>query len=110
MLVPIGRDQCELIIGNHQTSKIFIAIDTILNQKHWNDGRDKEKKLFCIYIIVGQKHSTVAQLVHLFNCFVLCFILNALIFILYLWAEQKMEIVEIVEISAKKAVGWWEVK
>ncbi|KIM53550.1 hypothetical protein SCLCIDRAFT_1157451, partial [Scleroderma citrinum Foug A] len=74
MLVPIGRDQHELIIGNRQTSKTFIAINTILNQKRWHDGRDEEKKLFCIYVIVGQKCSTVAQLVHSFNCFMLCFI------------------------------------
>ncbi|KIM52205.1 hypothetical protein SCLCIDRAFT_141597, partial [Scleroderma citrinum Foug A] len=93
-LVSIGRDQCELIIGNHQTGKTFIAINTILNQKCWNDGRDEEKKFFYIYVTVGQKHSTVAQLIktlfwiavglHLFNCFVLCFIPNALIFIPYL--------------------------
>uniref|UniRef100_A0A673TSQ3 ATP synthase subunit alpha n=1 Tax=Suricata suricatta TaxID=37032 RepID=A0A673TSQ3_SURSU len=60
-LVPIGRGQRELIIGDRQTGKTSIAIDTIINQKRFNDGTD-EKKLYCIYVAIGQKRSTVAQL------------------------------------------------
>ena len=59
-LVPIGR--AELIIGDRQTGKTAIAIDTIINQKSINDGGD-ESKLYCVYVAVGQKRSTVAQLV-----------------------------------------------
>ncbi|KAI6113116.1 P-loop containing nucleoside triphosphate hydrolase protein [Pisolithus sp. B1] len=62
-MVPIGRGQRELIIGDRQTGKTAVAIDTILNQKRWNDGKDEEKKLYCVYVAVGQKRSTVAQLV-----------------------------------------------
>ncbi|KAE8215609.1 hypothetical protein CF319_g1999 [Tilletia indica] len=62
-MVPIGRGQRELIIGDRQTGKTAVAIDTILNQKRWNDGQDESKKLYCIYVAVGQKRSTVAQLV-----------------------------------------------
>ncbi len=62
-LVPIGRGQRELIIGDRQTGKTAVAIDTILNQKRWNDGQDESKKLYCVYVAVGQKRSTVAQLV-----------------------------------------------
>ncbi|GAA6020958.1 hypothetical protein JCM10207_003203 [Rhodosporidiobolus poonsookiae] len=62
-MVPIGRGQRELIIGDRQTGKTAVAIDTILNQKRWNDGADEVKKLYCIYVAVGQKRSTVAQLV-----------------------------------------------
>ncbi|WVN87935.1 ATP synthase subunit alpha, mitochondrial [Cryptococcus depauperatus CBS 7841] len=62
-LVPIGRGQRELIIGDRQTGKSAVAIDTILNQKKWNDGADDSKKLYCVYVAVGQKRSTVAQLV-----------------------------------------------
>jgi len=62
-LVPIGRGQRELIIGDRQTGKTAIAIDTILNQKSVNDGKDETKKLYCVYVAVGQKRSTVAQLV-----------------------------------------------
>jgi proton translocating ATP synthase F1 alpha subunit len=62
-LVPIGRGQRELIIGDRQTGKTAIAIDTILNQKHINSGSDETKKLYCVYVAVGQKRSTVAQLV-----------------------------------------------
>ncbi|EUB60660.1 ATP synthase subunit alpha [Echinococcus granulosus] len=62
-LVPIGRGQRELIIGDRQTGKTAIAIDTIINQKRFNDGADEKKKLFCIYVAIGQKRSTVAQLV-----------------------------------------------
>ncbi|ADV22986.1 ATP synthase subunit alpha, mitochondrial [Cryptococcus gattii Ru294] len=62
-LVPIGRGQRELIIGDRQTGKSAVAIDTILNQKKWNDGADESKKLYCVYVAVGQKRSTVAQLV-----------------------------------------------
>uniref|UniRef100_A0A2K6PGZ1 ATP synthase F(1) complex subunit alpha, mitochondrial n=1 Tax=Rhinopithecus roxellana TaxID=61622 RepID=A0A2K6PGZ1_RHIRO len=61
-LVPIGHDQHELI-GNGQTGKISISIDTIINQKRFNDGSDEKKKLYCIYVVIGQKRSTVAQLV-----------------------------------------------
>ncbi len=64
-LIPIGRGQRELIIGDRQTGKTAIAIDTFLNQKAVNDaaGKDDSKKLYCIYVAVGQKRSTVAQIV-----------------------------------------------
>jgi F-type H+-transporting ATPase subunit alpha len=64
-LIPIGRGQRELIIGDRQTGKTAVAIDTILNQKTYNDaaGDDESKKLYCIYVAIGQKRSTVAQLV-----------------------------------------------
>ncbi|KAI8078775.1 ATP synthase subunit alpha [Halteromyces radiatus] len=62
-MVPIGRGQRELIIGDRQTGKTAVALDTILNQKNWNNGSDEAKKLYCIYVAVGQKRSTVAQLV-----------------------------------------------
>jgi proton translocating ATP synthase F1 alpha subunit len=62
-LVPIGRGQRELIIGDRQTGKTAIAIDTILNQRFVNEGKDESKKLYCVYVAVGQKRSTVAQLV-----------------------------------------------
>jgi len=62
-LIPIGRGQRELIIGDRQTGKTTIAIDTILNQKAINSGTDESKKLYCIYVAIGQKRSTVAQIV-----------------------------------------------
>ena len=62
-LVPVGRGQRELIIGDRQTGKSAIAIDTFINQKQANAGSDESKKLYCIYVAVGQKRSTVAQLV-----------------------------------------------
>ena len=62
-LIPIGRGQRELIIGDRQTGKTAIAIDTILNQKAINEGSDESKKLFCVYVAIGQKRSTVAQVV-----------------------------------------------
>jgi F-type H+-transporting ATPase subunit alpha len=80
-MVPIGRGQRELIIGDRQTGKTAVALDTILNQKKWNDGTDEVQKLYCVrasshlavrymtcfivqvYVAVGQKRSTVAQLV-----------------------------------------------
>merc|ERR1712128_130454 len=62
-LVPIGRGQRELIIVDRQTGKTAIALDTIINQKRFNDGTDESKKLYCIYVAVGQKRSTVAQIV-----------------------------------------------
>ena len=62
-LVPIGRGQRELIIGDRQTGKTAIAIDTIINQKAVNAGDDESRKLYCIYVAVGQKRSTVAQIV-----------------------------------------------
>jgi proton translocating ATP synthase F1 alpha subunit len=64
-LVPIGRGQRELIIGDRQTGKTAIAIDAILNQKEVNSGSDESKKLYCVYVAIGQKRSTVAQLVKL---------------------------------------------
>jgi len=62
-LVPIGRGQRELIIGDRQTGKTAVAIDAIINQKRFNDAGDDKKKLFCIYVAIGQKRSTVAQIV-----------------------------------------------
>lgn len=62
-LVPIGRGQRELIIGDRQTGKTAVALDAILNQKSVNETDDESKKLYCIYVAVGQKRSTVAQLV-----------------------------------------------
>ena len=64
-MIPIGRGQRELIIGDRQTGKTAVALDAILNQKSYNDaaGDDESKKLYCIYVAIGQKRSTVAQLV-----------------------------------------------
>jgi len=62
-LVPIGRGQRELIIGDRQTGKTAVAIDTIINQKRFNDGQNEKAKLYCIYVAIGQKRSTVAQIV-----------------------------------------------
>lgn len=62
-MVPIGRGQRELIIGDRQTGKTAVALDAILNQKRWNSTADETKKLYCVYVAVGQKRSTVAQLV-----------------------------------------------
>ena len=62
-LVPVGRGQRELIIGDRQTGKSAVAIDTFINQKKANAGTDENQKLYCIYVAVGQKRSTVAQIV-----------------------------------------------
>ena len=62
-LVPVGRGQRELIIGDRQTGKTAVAIDTIINQKSVNDTDDESKKLYCVYVVIGQKRSTVAQVV-----------------------------------------------
>jgi F-type H+-transporting ATPase subunit alpha len=62
-LVPIGRGQRELIIGDRQTGKTAVALDAILNQKTVNQTTDESKKLYCVYVAVGQKRSTVANLV-----------------------------------------------
>jgi F-type H+-transporting ATPase subunit alpha len=62
-LVPIGRGQRELIIGDRQTGKTAVAIDAFINQKNVNESDDESKKLYCIYVAVGQKRSTVAQIV-----------------------------------------------
>ena len=64
-MIPIGRGQRELIIGDRQTGKTAVALDAILNQKSYNEaaGDDDSKKLYCVYVAVGQKRSTVAQLV-----------------------------------------------
>ena len=62
-LIPVGRGQRELIIGDRQTGKTEVAIDTIINQASINKGDDESKKLYCIYVAVGQKRSTVAQIV-----------------------------------------------
>ncbi|MCL6684247.1 F0F1 ATP synthase subunit alpha [Sphingomonas alba] len=62
-LVPIGRGQRELIIGDRQTGKTAVALDTFINQKEVNKGSDESQKLYCIYVAVGQKRSTVAQIV-----------------------------------------------
>src|ERR1700742_1058757 len=62
-LIPIGRGQRELIIGDRQTGKTAVAIDTILNQKSVNASGDEKTKLYCVYVAIGQKRSTVAQIV-----------------------------------------------
>ena len=62
-LIPIGRGQRELIIGDRQTGKTAIALDTILNQKSLNASSDEKIKLYCVYVAIGQKRSTVAQFV-----------------------------------------------
>ena len=62
-LIPVGRGQRELIIGDRQTGKTAVAIDTIINQKKINESGDEKKKLYCIYVAIGQKRSTVAQIV-----------------------------------------------
>jgi len=62
-LIPIGRGQRELIIGDRQTGKTAIALDTIINQKSVNQGDDESKKLYCIYVAIGQKRSSVAKFV-----------------------------------------------
>jgi len=62
-LVPVGRGQRELIIGDRQTGKTAVAIDTFINQKNVNASGDEKQKLYCIYVAVGQKRSTVAQIV-----------------------------------------------
>jgi F-type H+/Na+-transporting ATPase subunit alpha len=62
-LVPVGRGQRELIIGDRQTGKTAVALDTFINQKGVNAGTDEKKKLYCIYVAIGQKRSTVAQIV-----------------------------------------------
>jgi F-type H+-transporting ATPase subunit alpha len=63
VLIPIGRGQRELIIGDRQTGKTALIVDTFINQKAVNAGDDESKKLYCIYVAIGQKRSTVAQLV-----------------------------------------------
>jgi F-type H+-transporting ATPase subunit alpha len=62
-LIPIGRGQRELIIGDRQTGKTAVALDAILNQKSINEGGDESQKLYCVYVAIGQKRSTVAQFV-----------------------------------------------
>ncbi len=62
-LIPIGRGQRELIIGDRQTGKTAVAIDTIINQREINTGDDESRKLYCVYVAIGQKRSTVAQIV-----------------------------------------------
>jgi F-type H+-transporting ATPase subunit alpha len=62
-LVPVGRGQRELIIGDRQTGKTAVALDTFINQKEANKGDDESQKLYCIYVAIGQKRSTVAQIV-----------------------------------------------
>ncbi|MSP67098.1 MAG: F0F1 ATP synthase subunit alpha, partial [Alphaproteobacteria bacterium] len=63
VLVPIGRGQRELIIGDRQTGKTAVALDTIINQKSMNESSDESKRLYCVYVAIGQKRSTVAQIV-----------------------------------------------
>src|ERR687893_218795 len=62
-LIPIGRGQRELIIGDRQTGKTAVVLDAILNQKPLNQGNDESLKLYCVYVAIGQKRSTVAQFV-----------------------------------------------
>lgn len=65
-LVPIGRGQRELIIGDRQTGKTAVAIDCILHQKACNELTNKNNRVYCVYVAIGQKRSTVANLVKLF--------------------------------------------
>ena len=90
-LVPIGRGQRELIIGDRQTGKTAVAIDAIINQKRFNDSDDKKKKLFCIYVAVGQKRSTVAQLVKRLENAGMCAKegIDKLLFYFYFYFKQK---------------------
>merc|ERR1711941_175979 len=79
-LIPVGRGQRELVIGDRQTGKTAVALDTILNQKRFNDEGDESKKLYCIYVAVGQKQSTVSQLVNVLekaDCLKYCIIVVA---------------------------------
>ena len=62
-MIPIGRGQRELIIGDRQTGKTAIILDTFLNQKPLNEGDDEGSKLYCVYVAVGQNRSTLAQFV-----------------------------------------------
>ena len=62
-LIPVGRGQRELIIGDRQTGKTAIILDTIINQKRYNEGGEDKKKLYCIYVAVGQKRSSIARIV-----------------------------------------------
>merc|ERR1712179_427630 len=62
-LVPIGRGQRELIIGDRQTGKTAVAVDTIINQRRFNEEGDEKKKLYCIYVAIGQKRSTITKLI-----------------------------------------------
>merc|ERR1711937_925314 len=66
-MIPIGRGQRELIIGDRQTGKTAVALDTIINQKPVNEQGDDSRSLYCIYVAVGQKRSTVANIVRLFE-------------------------------------------
>ena len=61
-LIPIGRGQRELIIGDRQTGKTAVAVDCMINQKALHDAGDESKSLYCLYVAVGQKRSTVAQI------------------------------------------------
>ena len=63
-LVPIGRGQRELIIGDRQTGKTAVAVDTIINQRRFNEEAEERKKLYCIYVAIGQKQSTITQLIN----------------------------------------------
>merc|ERR1712168_198907 len=63
-LVPIGRGQRELIIGDRQTGKTAVAVDTIINQRRFNEEAEEKKKLYCIYVAIGQKQSTITQLIN----------------------------------------------
>ena len=62
-MIPIGRGQRELVIGDRQTGKTAVCVDAILNQKDINASGDESKKLYCVYVAIGQKRSTVAQIV-----------------------------------------------
>ncbi len=68
-LIPVGRGQRELIIGDRQTGKTAIAIDTFINQKGINDSGDESKKLYCVYVVIGQKRSSVAKVVKILEDF-----------------------------------------
>src|SRR5260221_5699956 len=62
-MVPIGRGQRELIIGDRQTGKTAVAIDTILNHRSWNEGKEEDNKLYCVTVVASQKRPNISQLV-----------------------------------------------
>ena len=92
VVVPISRGQSELIIGDCQTGRTVVVIDTILNQKCWNNGKDDEKKLYCVYIAIVSPRLNLKfvglQSFTVHSCLVLRFIPNASHFVPDLWQKD----------------------